>query len=272
MSTPYSTPLSSGHGPHRAHESSRSDKSPPFSVFPPQTPAHPSSRRTSHSAAGRPVHMLHHRTQSLELDMSQWPIAPAPPTPLASSKLALAYASPNREVSPASTPDSPLADPDLAPPSMRRRGRAIPLPPTSPIATAHAPSLHGTSKLSSANSATLSRVRRCLEAVSLVGHVSAAVDCHRVVLMLIYRNSHPLPRSRSRSSPHHCKALCTRFRLRCLLSLLVHTTLHPWTGARFQRPPSLLSDGNPKIHSEAVRHFRGPLRPACSYAEDATRA
>jgi hypothetical protein len=271
MSTPYWTPLSSGHGPHRAHESSRSDKSPPFSVITPSTPVHPSSRRTSHSA-GRPVHMLHHRTQSLELDMSQWPIAPPPSTSLSSSKPALAYASSNPEVSPPSAPDSPLADPDLVPPSMRRRGRAIPLPPISPIGTAHAPPLHSTSKLSSTNSATLSRVRRCMEAVSLVGHVSAVVDCHEVVLMLLYRNSHPSPRSRSRSSPRHCKALCTRFKPRCLLGLLVHSTLRPWTGAWFLHPLSSLSDRSPKIHSEAVRHFRGSLRPTCSHAENAARA
>jgi hypothetical protein len=230
MSIPYWTPLSSAHVPHRSHESSRSAKPPPFSVYPPPTPVHPSSRRTSHSVAGRPVHMLHHRTQSLELDMSQWPIAPVPSTPLAPGKIPLAYASLNREVTPPSTPDSPLADPDLAPPSMRRRGRAIPLPPLSPIVTAHAPSLHSTSGLSNANSATLSRVRRCMEAVSLVGHVSAAVDYHGVVLILFYRNSHPSPRSRSRSSPRHCKALCTRFKARCLLNLLVRTTLRPWTG------------------------------------------
>jgi hypothetical protein len=271
MSIPYCHPLSSAHVPHRTHESSISAKPSPFSVYPPPMPVHQSLRRTSRSA-GRPVHMLHHRTQSLELDMSQWPTVPTPSTPLESSKLALAYGSPNREVSPPSTPDSPLADSDLAPPSMRRRGRAIPLPPLSPIATAHAPSLRSTSELSSANSATLSRVRRCMRAVSLVGHVSAAVDCYGVVLMLLYRNSHPSPRSHSHSSPRHCKALCTRFKPPCLLNLLVSTTLHPWTGARSLRSPSSLSDGNPKIHSEAVRYFRGSMRPACSYAKDAIRA
>jgi hypothetical protein len=121
-------------------------------------------------SVGRPAHLLHHRTQSLDLDTSKWPIAPVPSKPL---MLDLGYMciSPADAPSPLRSPDSVFADPDLAPPQLQRRGRTIPLPPITP-APAPAPA----SGLAQYRARALARVRRCSEAISQVSPVGRRVS------------------------------------------------------------------------------------------------